>query len=128
MRDIAVRLTNYPGELARVASVLSQHGVNLKSLTGLAIGRLVTLRLIPDDIDAARAALDAADIHFRESEVVQVLLENRAGELAMVSSRLAEGHVNLQAIYVTGTTDRLVTLALVPDNVINARRLLDDGA
>ena len=125
MRDIAVQLTHYPGELARVAAVLSQHRVNLTSLTGLAIGPHVTIRLIPDDIEAARAAFDAAGIRFQESEIVQVLLENRAGELAMVSTRLAEGGVNLRAIYVTGRVGNLVELALVPDNVMNAKRLLE---
>jgi hypothetical protein len=125
MRDIAVQLTHYPGELARVAAVLSQHRVNLTSLTGLAIGPHVTIRLIPDDIDAARAAFDAAGIRFQENEIVQVLLENRAGELAMISTRLAEGGVNLRAIYVTGRVGNLVELALVPDNVMNAKRLLE---
>jgi hypothetical protein len=125
MRDIAVQLTHYPGELARVAAVLSQHRVNLTSLTGLAIGPHVTIRLIPDDIDAARAAFDAAGIRFQENEIVQVLLENRAGELAMISTRLAEGGVNLRAIYVTGRVGNLVELALVPDNVTNAKRLLE---
>ena len=85
MRDISVQLTHYTGELARVAAVLSQHRVNLTSLTGLAIGPHVTIRLIPDDIDAARAAFDAAGIRFQENEIVQVLLEDR-GTLAPLHS------------------------------------------
>jgi hypothetical protein len=125
MRDIALQLTHYPGELARVASVLGHHKVNLKSLTGLAIGSQVTVRLIPDDIEAARAAFDTANIRFHESEIVKVLLENRAGELAMISSRLAEGGVNLRAIYLTGRVGNLVELAIVPDNATNAKRLLE---
>src|SRR4029450_260823 len=99
MRDISVQLTHYPGELARVASVLSHHRVNLTSLTGLAIGPHVTIRLIPADIVAARAAFDAAGIRFQENEIVQVLRENRAGELAMISTRLAVGGGNLRGRY-----------------------------
>ena len=125
MRDFAVQLTHRPGELARVASVLGHHGVNLKAVAGLAIGNYVTIRIIPDDVEAARAALDSANVRFEESEVVPVLLQNRAGELAMVSSRLAEGGVNLRTVYMTGIAGDLVELAIVPDDVKKAKRLLE---
>jgi hypothetical protein len=125
MRDFVVRLTHRPGELARVAAVLGHHRVNLKSVAGLAIGNRVTVRFIPDDVEAARAAFESAGIRFEESEVIQVLVEHRAGELAMVSSRLAEGGVNLRAIYLTSVVDNLVELAVVPDNVDHAKRLLE---
>jgi len=61
----------------------------------------VLVRIIADDVEAARAALEGAGIRFTEGEVVQVLLENRAGELATVTTKLAEAKVNLRAIYLT---------------------------
>jgi hypothetical protein len=124
VRDFAVRLTHRPGELARVASVLSHRGVNLKSVAGLAIGNHVSIRLIPDDLEATRAAFESASIRFEESEVLRLMLENRAGELASVSARLAEGGVNLRAIYLTSVADGFVELAIVPDNPTYAKRLL----
>jgi len=124
MRDFALQLTHRPGELARVATVLGRHRVNLKAVAGLAIGTHVTIRIIPDDVEAARTALESANIRFEESEVVPVLLENRAGELAAVSTRLGDGGVNLRAIYLTGIAGNLVELAIVPDDVKKAKRLL----
>ena len=125
MRDFAIQLTHRPGELARVATVLGRHRVNLKAVAGLAVGTHVTIRIVPDDVEAARDALESANIRFEESEVVQVLLENRAGELAAVSSRLGDGGVNLRAIYLTGIAGNLVELAIVPDDVKKAKRLLE---
>jgi hypothetical protein len=125
MRDFAIQLTHRPGELARVATVLGRRRINLKAVAGLAIGTHVTIRIVPDDVEAAREALESANIRFEESEVVQVLLENRAGELATVSSRLGEGGVNLRAIYLTGIAGNLVELAIVPDDVKKAKRLLE---
>lgn len=125
MRDFAIQLTHRPGELARVANALSNQRVNIKSVAGLAIDKYVTVRIIADDVEAARAALESANIRFEESEVVQVLLENRAGELAAVSTKLADGGVNLRAIYLTGSAGNLVELAIVPDDVKKAKRLLD---
>jgi hypothetical protein len=124
MRDFAIQLTHRPGELARVATALSAQRVNIKSLAGLAIDKYVTVRIIADDVEAARTALEDANIRFEESEVVQVLLENRAGELAAVSRKLADGGVNLRAIYLTGIAGDLVELAIVPDDVKKAKRLL----
>jgi hypothetical protein len=125
MRDFAIQLTHRPGELARIADALSAQEVNIKSVAGLAIDKYVTVRIIADDVQAARTALEDANIRFEESEVVQVLLENRAGELAAVSRKLANGGVNLRAIYVTGVAGNLVELAIVPDDVKKAKRLLD---
>jgi hypothetical protein len=125
MRDFAIQLTHRPGELARVANVLGRHRVNLRAVAGLAIGTHVTIRIVPDDVEAARSALESANVRFEESEIVQVLLENRAGELAAVSSRLGDGGVNLRAIYLTGIAGNLVELAIVPDDVKKAKRLLE---
>jgi hypothetical protein len=124
MRDFAIQLTHRPGELARVANALARQHVNIKSVAGLAVNTYVTVRIIPDDIEAARTALDAANIRYEESEIVPVLLENRAGELASVSTRLADGGVNLRAVYLTGIAGNLVELAVVPDDVKKAKRLL----
>lgn len=124
MRDFAIKLTHRPGELARVATALARQRVNIKSVAGLAIDTYVTVRIIADDVEAARMALESANIRFEEGEVVQVLLENRAGELATVSNKLGDGGVNLRAIYLTGVAGDLVELAIVPDDVKKAKRLL----
>lgn len=125
MKDFAIELTHRPGELARVAEALSRYGVNIKALAGLAIGQHVVLRIIGDEAESARTALERANIRFEEEEVVKVLLENRAGELAKVSVKLAEAGVNLKAIYLTGIVDDLVELAIVADNPRKARRALE---
>lgn len=125
MKDFAIRLTHRPGELANVASMLARYGVNLKSVAALAIDGQAVIHIVPDNPEPARAALEKNNIPFEESDVVTVLLDNRAGELARVSSRLGEAGVNLRAIYVTGLVDDLVELAIVADNVAKARAAIE---
>ena len=125
MRDLTIELTHRAGDLTRVASMLARHNVTLKAGCALAIGTRLIARLIPSDIDAARRALDAAEVRFEESEAVKVLLESRAGELAMLSSRLTERGVGVRAIYITATAGNLVELAVVPDNAVRARHALE---
>ena len=125
MRDFAIQLTHRPGELARVAAALGRRGLNIKALAGLAVGNTVLVRIIADDVESARAALEDSRVRFEESEIVTVLLENRAGELAEVCDKLAGAGVNLQAMYMTGLVDDLVELAVVADDVKKAKRALE---
>jgi hypothetical protein len=92
----------------------------------MSIGGAAMARILPDDIVVARSALEAAKIRFSESEVHLVLLENKAGVLADVTSRLAEAGINLEAVYVTGIADDLVELAIVSDNPKKAKKILEE--
>ena len=126
MRDCAIQLTNHPGDLARVAEALARRGVNIKALAALTVGGVAVARILPDDIVVARSAFEAANIRFTESEVHLVLLENKAGVLANVATRLGEAGINLEAIYVTGIADDLVELAIVSDNPKKAKKILEE--
>ena len=125
MRDFAIHLTHRPGELARVSHALARKGVNLRSVAAMTIGNQGLLRLIADDVEAARSALQEGNIPFEESEVVTVLLENQAGELENVADKLAKASVNLHAVYVVGLEGDLVDLALIVDDPKKAKKVLD---
>ena len=126
MRDCSIQLTNHPGDLTRVAQALAHRGVNIKALAGMSIGGVAMARILPDDIVVARSAFEAAKIRFTESEVHLVLLENKAGVLANVTNRLGEAGINLEAIYVTGTADDLIELAIVSDNPKKTKKILEE--
>ncbi len=125
MRDFTVALSHRPGELARVAKALSRFGVNLKSVAGMTIDGHAYIRILPDEVDSARSALESAGIRFEEHEALTALLENRAGELATLADKLAEANVNILAIYLTGMAGNLVEVAVVPDDVKKAKRVLE---
>jgi hypothetical protein len=125
MTEFAIRVSHRPGELARVATALARYGVNIKSVSAQANNADAVLHILPDNAEPARAALTQNQIEFEESEVVTVLLENRAGELARISEQLASARVNLRALYVIGLVDNLVELAIVADNIEKARAALE---
>ncbi|MBI4540511.1 MAG: hypothetical protein HY704_13505 [Gemmatimonadetes bacterium] len=126
MKDFSVQLTNRPGDFARVAQTLGRHGINIKSVAALVIGNQAMARVLTDEVEAARRALESANIRFSESEVATVLLENKAGQLAAVTSRLAEADVNLEALYLTGVMDDLVEIAIVSDDPKKTKKLLEE--
>jgi hypothetical protein len=91
----------------------------------MAVGTQGLLRLIADDTDSARTALQEANIRFEEKELVTVLLENQAGQVAVVADKLANAGLNLEAVYVVGLSGDLVELALAVDDVKKAKKLLE---
>jgi hypothetical protein len=125
MRDFAIHLTHRPGELGRVANGLARKGVNIKSLAAMTLGNQALLRVIADDVDAARSALRETNIQFEESELVTTLLENQAGELATVADKLSNAGLNLHAVYVVGLDGDLVELAFAVDDVKKAKKVLE---
>jgi hypothetical protein len=125
MRDFSIPLTHRPGELGRVASALAKKSVNIKSVAAMSLGNQATVRIIADDVDAARSALKEANIPFEESELATVLLENQAGELADVADKLNNAGLNLQAVYVIGLDGNLVELAIACSDVKKAKKALE---
>jgi hypothetical protein len=125
MREVVIQATHHPGELARIANALSLKSVNIKSVAALAIGHQGMVRIIPDDIEAARSALHDANIRFEENELVTVLLENQAGELTGIAAKLADAGLNLDAAYVVGLGGDMVELALAVNDVKKAKKILE---
>ncbi len=126
MRDFVIHLSHKAGELGRVANILGRVGVNIKSLAAMSFGNQATVRIIADNVDAARSALKEFSINFEESELVTVLMENRAGELANLADKLAAAGLNLHALYVVGLEGDLVDLAIAVDDVKKAKKIVEE--
>jgi hypothetical protein len=125
MRDFAIHVTDRPGEIARVANALARKDVNLKSIAGMGFANQGIIRIIADDVEAARNALRESNIRFEESELVTVLLENKAGELGGMAAKLANAGLNVHAVYVIGLDGDLVELAVAVDDPKKAKKALE---
>ncbi len=125
MRELSIHLTHRPGEIGRIANILGKVGVNIKSMAAMSINNQGMMRVIPDDVEAARSALQQSNVRFDENEVIQVLVENKAGELADVADKLSNAGINLLAMYVTGVAGDMVELAVVAEDSKKAKKILE---
>ena len=125
MKEFRIAMGHRPGELARVATALSKHDINIKAVAAIAISNQVVLHVVANDVNEARAALEESNTRFDEAEVITTLIEDKAGALADLAAKLGSGGVNIEAIYMIGRAEDLVELAIAVDNVTKAKKLLE---
>ncbi len=95
--------------------MLADAGVNIEALAAWGLDGDGLARLIVDDAEAARRALDDAGLDFDEHRILTSELPNRPGELARVARSLADAGINIDALYVLRATPGVVELAFAFD-------------
>jgi hypothetical protein len=106
--DLVIDIENTPGALARVATAISDAGVNIAAATCIGSGERAELHILVPHPGAAKHSLAISQLAItREREVVVVDVEDRPGVLADLSRRIARAGVNLDLVYVA-TRNRVV--------------------
>jgi hypothetical protein len=110
--DVTLYLDDLPGELARVANLLGNAGVNIEGYCAVTSGGgRAAIHLLVEDEAATFDALAAAGIEVAsEQEVAVVAVEDRPGVLGEITQKLADANVNLTLTYLA-TNTRMVFAA-----------------
>ena len=106
--DLVIEIKNEPGAIARVASAISDAGVNLAGATCIGAADNVELHILVPHAEAAKHALAISHLAVsREREVVVVEVEDRPGVLADLTRKVAQAGIDLDLLYIA-TRNRLV--------------------
>lgn len=124
MKEFKVFVTNKLGELARVTEALANHAVNIKAIASEGGNEQSFLRIVTSDAATAERALKSAGLTFSLSETIDVEMLDRPGELAKVARRLARQGVNVESIYILGTKDGKISMAMTVSDLEKARTVV----
>jgi hypothetical protein len=106
--DLVIDVENTPGALARVASAISDAGVNIAAATCIGSGKQAELHILVPHAGAVKHLLGISHLAVsREREVVVVDVEDRPGVLADVTRTIARAGVDLDLVYIA-TQNRIV--------------------
>src|SRR6478752_5752058 len=106
--DLVIDVDNTPGALARVATAISDAGVNLAAATCIGAGERAELHILVPHPEPVKHALSIAQLGVtREREVVVVEVEDTPGVLADLARQIAQAGVNLDLVYIA-TRNRVV--------------------
>ena len=122
--QLTVRCENRPGTLAQIAEVMGEAHVNI-------LGFLLTtsrtrgyVKLIVDDVEKAKEALDDEGLSYAEQAVLHAKLANVPGALGRFAGKLAARKINILSGYQTIERDsRMASVVLEVSNVDQALRL-----
>jgi hypothetical protein len=106
--DLVIDIENTPGALARVATAISDAGVNIAAATCTGPGKQAELHILVPHAGAVKHLLGISQLAIsREREVVVVDVEDRPGVLADLTRTIARAGVDLDLIYIA-TQNRIV--------------------
>jgi hypothetical protein len=128
-KEFTVLMDDRPGTLGKVCRALADRNVNILALHSFPIGGKSVTRFIVDNPSTAKMVLDAERLMCDETEVVQVKLPHKPGEIARVASRLGEAKININYAYCgleAGTNSPLVFFGVA--EVSKAAPILEQAA
>jgi len=99
VQQISVFLENKSGRLAELTRTLADNKINIRALCIAETIDYGVLRLIVNDPEAARRALNGAGFTVTSTEVLVVEMPDRPGGLAEVIGVLAGEGINIEYVY-----------------------------
>ena len=120
--EFLVKLADRPGQLATLATALSDGGVNIKAMAG----NKGVVGIVVSDADTAKArrALKKAKYRTTERKAIEVRLKDRPGSLQRVATRFGKGKVNIASAYVLAPGRGNVTVAFGVKDARKAKKAL----
>ncbi len=112
------------GELARVTEALAGQAVNIRAITSEAESAQPFYRIVTNDVNTTRKALNMAGLGYEENDILVSNLLDRPGELAKVARRLGRANVRVSSLYILGSRDGKTEIAMTVDDLEGARKLL----
>jgi hypothetical protein len=99
-REFAISLEDRPGTLGKLCQALAEERVNILAYQQFPHEKgNGSIRLVVDNPDRAKSVLDRQRSNYKETEVAQVKLAHRPGELGRAASRLGDAGININYGY-----------------------------
>ena len=124
--QISVHMENRPGALAELTAILTDAGTNILGVSVPDSGEYGTVRILTDNVMAARDALHDAELAHTASDVLEVILPHETGALAKMTRLLDEEQVVIRYAYCTISEGMdSATCILQVDDIHKAEKILN---
>lgn len=99
IKQLSVFLENKPGQLNIPCKAIANAGLNILTLSLADTHQFGILRLILEEPDKGKAALEAAGCVVNVTEVVAVIVPDQPGGLANILDLIEKANINLEYMY-----------------------------
>lgn len=99
IKQLSVFVENRTGSLHKVTNALTEGGINIRAIASFDTPDFAILRLVVDNVQAAKTYLTSKGFVVRTHEVMGVELEDKPGNLNTMLGILADNEISLNYIY-----------------------------
>jgi hypothetical protein len=117
IKQISVFIENKEGRLRNALKALSEQNINIRALSIADSEKYGILRLIVDDNEKAKNALEAENLIVKETEVIVVGVPDEPNGLNSILEILENDNINVEYIYafVSTKADEAVVVMKIED-------------
>ncbi len=128
MHRIVVNIKNEVGALARLTTLLADHGINIVSINTQGMDETGVVIITTEDEDHDRALWQIADAGYKaiSDEALVVRLHDESGALARVADRFRRADVNILSLHIVNRSGDYTTVSISADDMEKARDLVSD--
>lgn len=121
----SIFLPNKPGALARLAALFADAGVNMVGIASEVRDDSGLVRVALEGGGDTPAVLTKAGFASVENRLLSVEVEDKPGQLALITARLAEAGVNITTVYGTALGRHAARILIAVDKIDPAVRALE---
>jgi hypothetical protein len=103
-RQLSIAIENQPGRLAAISRALARESINIRDLSVVDNVEQGMIRLVTSDPARCKAVLLELGLYVVEADVLEMILTDIPGKLAVLSQALADAQINIDYAY--GSEDR----------------------
>jgi hypothetical protein len=108
-KEMSFSMTDKVGLLSEVSAAIAGAKVNITAICAYGMEDEGYFMLTTDGNAKARKALAPLNVEIEESDVVEVELANKPGELQKVAKKIADAGIDIEYMYATAGTGRTTT-------------------
>ena len=112
-KQLSVYLENRVGALADLCELIEKQSINLIAICAIDTVEEAVLRIVPEDHQKTKAALEILAMHVIETDVLVIELKNRPGATGKVASLLAQAGINIDYIYASAHPEEAKTMLIL---------------
>ncbi len=128
IKQLSIFIENKFGRLEAIIDALSKANINLRALSLAEAPDYGVLRVIVDDSEKAKKALNDIGVIAKITDVVAVYLDDRSGGLASVLSILKESEITIEYMYAfLGRTEGKALMVLKADDEAKTEKVLTEN-
>ena len=125
-RQLSIAIENQPGRLAAVGRALAAESIKIRDLSVVDNVEQGMIRLVTNDAAKCKTVLGKLGLYVVEADVLEVILTDTPGKLAVLSQALADAQINIDYAY--GSEDKSqehIRIILKVSNLAKACQVID---